>query len=55
VYYAIANAAAFTLRGKVIPVLGLIGCVILAATLPSASVLVGLGVLAVGAVLYAVW
>jgi APA family basic amino acid/polyamine antiporter len=54
VYYAIANAAAFTLRGKVIPVFGLIGCVVLAATLPSTSVLVGLGVLVVGAVLYTV-
>jgi APA family basic amino acid/polyamine antiporter len=54
VYYAIANAAAFTLRGKVIPVLGVVGCVVLAVALPSASVLVGLGVLAVGVVLYLV-
>jgi APA family basic amino acid/polyamine antiporter len=54
VYYAIANAAAFTLRGKAIPVLGLVGCVVLAAALPSTSVLVGLGVLAVGVVLYLV-
>lgn len=52
VYYAIANASAFTLGRRVIPVLGLIGCVVLAAALPSASVLVGVGVLVVGVVLY---
>jgi basic amino acid/polyamine antiporter, APA family len=51
-YYAIANAAAFTLRGKAIPVLGFIGCVVLALALPATSVLIGLGVLVVGAVLY---
>ena len=43
-YYAIANAAAFTLGGKVIPVLGLVGCVVLACSLPLASVLAGLAV-----------
>jgi APA family basic amino acid/polyamine antiporter len=54
VYYAIANAAAFTLRdGEVrlrrwVPVLGLAGCLILAATLPWTSVVAGLAVFAVG-------
>jgi APA family basic amino acid/polyamine antiporter len=34
VYYAIANAAAFTLPRKVIPALGLVGCVVLAFAIP---------------------
>ncbi|MCP9272003.1 APC family permease [Mycolicibacterium sp. CAU 1645] len=41
IYYSIANAAAFTLRGKLIPVLGLVGCVVLAVSLPWQSVLAG--------------
>jgi APA family basic amino acid/polyamine antiporter len=52
VYYAIANAAAFTLRGKVIPTLGLIGCVVVAFALPLVSVLSGLAVVLVGALVY---
>ena len=50
VYYAIANAAALTLRSvaRWIPVLGLFGCLVLAATLPWQSVLAGLAVFAVG-------
>ena len=51
-YYAIANAAAFTLRGKVIPVLGFLGCVVLAFALPMTSVLAGLSVVALGAAVY---
>jgi APA family basic amino acid/polyamine antiporter len=51
-YYAIANASAMTLRGKVIPVLGLIGCVVLAFSLPLTSVLVGSGVVLLGAAVY---
>jgi basic amino acid/polyamine antiporter, APA family len=51
-YYAIANASAMTLRGKVIPVLGLIGCVVLAFSLPVASVLAGAVVVLLGAVAY---
>lgn len=53
VYYAIANASAWTLepRRRVIPALGLAGCLVLAFTLPAMSVLVGLAVIAVGAVL----
>jgi APA family basic amino acid/polyamine antiporter len=52
VYYAIANAAAWTLGGKVIPTLGLIGCLVLAGSLPSTSVLAGLVVVAAGASIY---
>ncbi|MDT5148885.1 MAG: basic amino acid/polyamine antiporter, family [Mycobacterium sp.] len=53
VYYAIANASAFTLGARVIPVAGLIGCLMLAVTLPLTSVVVGTGVLLVGAAAYA--
>lgn len=54
VYYAIANASAFTLRREhgrsvVVPVAGLAGCVLLALTLPGLSVATGGSVLAVGA------
>jgi APA family basic amino acid/polyamine antiporter len=58
VYYAIANASALTLRAdegaprRPIPLLGLAGCLLLAATLPARSVLAGLGVFAVGTVLW---
>ena len=54
VYYAIANASAWTLPGRgrrwrrPVAALGLVGCVVLVATLPPASVLTGLGVLGVG-------
>jgi basic amino acid/polyamine antiporter, APA family len=51
-YYAIANASAMTLRGKVIPVVGLVGCVVLAFSLPASSVLTGAAVVAVGAAAY---
>lgn len=51
-YYAIANASAWTLGAKVIPALGLAGCLLLAFSLPLSSVLVGAGVVAIGAVLY---
>lgn len=56
VYYAIANAAAFTLDGprrrrlRPVTVLGLLGCLALAFTLPPATVFAGVGVLAVGVV-----
>jgi APA family basic amino acid/polyamine antiporter len=55
VYYAIANAAAYTLRKeegaplRLIPALGLVGCLLLAATLPATAVLGGLTVFAIGA------
>ncbi|MFF8598722.1 APC family permease [Streptomyces sp. NPDC015232] len=56
VYYAIANASAWTLgrRDRPLAVLGLAGCGALAFSLPPASVLAGLGVLAVGVVAHAV-
>ncbi|MFC4031249.1 APC family permease [Streptomyces polygonati] len=59
VYYAIANAAAWTLTAaegrpaRIVPVLGLAGCLLLAFALPSAAVLSGAGVLALGAAGYA--
>ncbi|MCX4092474.1 APC family permease [Nocardia sp. alder85J] len=59
VYYAIANASAWTLtpaEGRpplAIPALGLTGCLALACTLPTASVLSGAAVLAVGVLVYA--
>ncbi len=61
VYYAVANASALTLeraRGnKVVPVLGLAGCLTVALALPAATVLVGVAVLAAGAASWAarVW
>ncbi|MGK5743151.1 APC family permease [Micromonospora sp. URMC 103] len=62
VYYAITNAAALTLGrepGRRLPVqalavLGLVGCLLLAANLPLTSVIAGLAVLATGAAGYAV-
>ncbi|MFF9912314.1 APC family permease [Streptomyces sp. NPDC013457] len=60
VYYGIANASAWTLgrsRGRsnqVLAATGLAGCGALAFALPPASVLAGVGVLAVGTVAYAV-
>lgn len=55
IYYAIANAAAYTLptpdnkrRRRALNVSGLAGCLLLVATLPWESVIAGLGVFAVG-------
>jgi APA family basic amino acid/polyamine antiporter len=53
-YYAIANASAFTLGRRVIPALGFAGCLVLAFLLPISSVLVGAGVVAIGLLAYAV-
>ncbi|MBL6633662.1 MAG: amino acid permease [Thermoleophilia bacterium] len=59
-YYAVANASALTLprrhaRGAmVLPALGLLGCVALAASLPWRSVAQGAVVLAAGALVFAV-
>jgi APA family basic amino acid/polyamine antiporter len=48
-YYALANASALTLRTRPgLPALGLVGCLLLAATLPVSSVLAGLAVIGVG-------
>ena len=60
VYYAVTNASALTLRAdqrrcpRAIAGVGLLGCLLLAATLPPVSVLAGAAVLAVGAVVYVV-
>ncbi|GGM46087.1 putative transporter [Longimycelium tulufanense] len=54
VYYAITNASAYTLPAQErrvprwLPVLGLVGCVTLAVTLPWTSVVSGLAVFAIG-------
>ncbi|AIR99938.1 APC family permease [Streptomyces glaucescens] len=58
VYYAVANASAWTLdrapAARLVPAVGLLGCALLAFSLPAESVVVGAGVLAVGVVSYAV-
>ena len=59
VYYAVANASAWTLTSaegrppRVVPVAGLAGCLVLAGALPLRSVLAGVAVLTAGALLYA--
>ncbi|MDF3146473.1 amino acid permease, partial [Streptomyces sp. T21Q-yed] len=57
-YYAVANASAWTLdsapTARVVPVVGLLGCAVLAFSLPGVSVVVGAGVLLVGVVAYGV-
>lgn len=58
IYYAIANASAFTLGPdegrprRVIPVIGLLGCIVLAVAMPPVSVLSGVAVLGIGAAAY---
>ena len=54
VYYAIANASAWTLsaRARIVPAVGLAGCLLLAFLLPVASVVSGAAVLAAGIVIY---
>jgi APA family basic amino acid/polyamine antiporter len=60
IYYAVANASAFTLRPdegrpvRAIPVIGLVGCVVLAFAMPLSSVLSGVTVLGIGVVAYAI-
>ncbi|MCM2576842.1 APC family permease [Streptomyces meridianus] len=60
VYYAVANASAWTLTAgegrppRIVPVLGLAGCLVLAFALPVASVVTGGAVLAAGAAAYGV-
>ncbi|RSM83685.1 amino acid permease [Amycolatopsis sp. WAC 01375] len=55
-YYAVTNASALTLRParRIIPIAGLLGCAVLAFSLPAVSVLTGSGVLALGALGYAI-
>lgn len=60
IYYAIANASALTLGPdegrprRIIPVIGLLGCLVLAFAMPSWSVLSGVGTLSIGIAAYAI-
>jgi APA family basic amino acid/polyamine antiporter len=54
VYYAIANASAWTLGEKVVPTLGVVGCICVAVALPLQSVISGAAVLLAGALVYLV-
>ncbi|WP_046318705.1 APC family permease [Mycobacterium sp. UM_Kg1] len=60
VYYAVANASALTLSARegrplrLIPLVGLAGCLIVACAMPRASVLAGLAVFALGIAVYGV-
>jgi amino acid transporter len=60
IYYAIANASAFTLApdegrpNRAIPLIGLVGCVVLAFAMPLSSVASGVAVLGIGVVAFAV-
>ena len=52
-YYAIANASALTLRRSLfVPAAGLVGCLVLAFTLPLLSVVVGAATIVAAALLY---
>lgn len=51
-YYAIANASAWTLGARIVPAVGLIGCLTLAFTLPLTSVLAGAAVVLIGMMAY---
>ncbi|WP_255381569.1 APC family permease [Mycobacterium sp. E2699] len=59
IYYAVANASAFTLRPdegrphRALPVIGLVGCIVLAFAMPLSSVLAGAIVLGIGVAAYA--
>ncbi|MFF5102021.1 APC family permease [Streptomyces sp. NPDC000134] len=57
-YYAVANASAWTLdsapAARLVPVVGLVGCALLALALPVESVAAGAGVLVLGALVYRV-
>ncbi|MBU2664804.1 APC family permease [Actinoplanes bogorensis] len=58
-YYAIANASALTLSraehrpARLVPIVGLAGCLLLAASLPVTAVVSGAAVIALGALIYA--
>ena len=59
-YYAVANASAWTLAGterrwpRAFCAIGLVGCAALSLSLPATSVLVGAGVVGLGAVAWAI-
>ncbi|MEO6471419.1 MAG: APC family permease [Aeromicrobium sp.] len=56
IYYSIANASAWTLdrnwQSRVIPALGIVGCLTLAFALPPTSVVSGTGILLVAAIIW---
>jgi APA family basic amino acid/polyamine antiporter len=52
VYYAIANASAWTLGARIVPALGVTGCVVVALALPLMSVVTGLAAMLAGAAVY---
>jgi APA family basic amino acid/polyamine antiporter len=60
IYYAVANASAFTLGSdegrppRAIPSIGLVGCLVLAFAMPLSAVLSGVAVLGVGVAAYAI-
>ncbi len=54
VYYAIANASAWTLGRRAVPGVGMVGCLVLAVSLPVTSVIAGAAVLGVGAAVYGI-
>ncbi|OYN78689.1 APC family permease [Mycolicibacterium sphagni] len=54
VYYAVANASAWTLGRHLVPTIGLIGCVGLAVALPPQAVVFGVALLMLGALTYVV-
>lgn len=58
VYYAIANASAWTLSRspgrRIVPAAGLAGCLILAVTLPSGAAVTGVAVVSLGAVIWGI-
>jgi APA family basic amino acid/polyamine antiporter len=60
IYYAVANASAFTLGPdegrphRAIPLIGLVGCLVLAFAMPLSSVLSGVAVLGIGVAAYAI-
>lgn len=51
-YYAIANAAAWTLGARLLPAVGFVGCLVLAFSLPVASVVAGAAFVVAGALVY---
>ncbi|NYV75848.1 amino acid permease, partial [Streptomyces sp. UH6] len=57
-YYAIANASAWTLNrtaaARVLPGVGLLGCLVLALALPAVPVAVGAAVVLTGALVYGI-
>lgn len=59
-YYAVANASAWTLTRdegrppRLIPIVGILGCVVIAFALPAASILSGLVVFAIGVAAYGI-